>query len=91
MRGRLHVIISGLVQGVGFRYATYRKAGMMGLKGWVRNTPEGRVEAVCEGDKGVLDEMLVWCAQGPVLSRVDAVESTLTVAEENFDRFEIAF
>ena len=91
MRGRLHVIISGLVQGVGFRYATYRKAGMMGLTGWVRNTPGGRVEAVFEGDKGVLDEMLVWCAQGPVLSRVDAVESTWTVAEENFDRFEIAF
>lgn len=48
------------------------------------------MEAVFEGDKGVLEEMLIWCAQGPVLSRVDAVESTWTVAEENFDRFEIA-
>lgn len=91
MRERLHVLISGLVQGVGFRYATYRKAGMMGLTGWVRNTPEGLVEAVFEGDKGRLEEMLGWCEQGPVLSRVEAVESTWTTAEEGFKQFEIAF
>lgn len=51
MRGRLHVIISGLVQGVGFRYATYRKAGMMGLTGWVRNTPEAGWRRCSKGTK----------------------------------------
>ncbi len=91
MRERLHVYISGLVHGVGFRYATYRKAGMMGLSGWVRNTPDGRVEAVLEGERPVLEEMLDWCTRGPALSRVDRVESTWATAEGEFVEFEIAF
>ncbi len=91
MRERLHVFISGLVQGVGFRHATYRKAGMMGLSGWVRNTPDGRVEAVFEGERPVLEEMLDWCTQGPVLSRVDSVECAWAAAEGGSDAFEIAF
>lgn len=91
MHERLHVLISGLVQGVGFRHATYRKAATMGLSGWVRNTPDGRVEAVFEGEKPVLEEMLDWCTQGPVLSRVDTVECDWAAAEDGFDQFEIAF
>ena len=91
MRERLHVFISGLVQGVGFRYAIYRKAGRIGLSGWVRNTPDGRVEAVFEGEKPVLEEILDWCTQGPALSRVDRVESTWAAAEGGSEEFEIAF
>lgn len=91
MRERLHVSISGLVQGVGFRYSIYRKAGKIGLCGWVRNTPDGRVEALFEGEKPVLEEILDWCTQGPALSRVDGVESTWAAAEGGFEEFEIAF
>ena len=87
----LHVYISGLVQGVGFRFATYRHAGSLGLTGWVRNTPDGRVEALVEGERGVLEGMLEWCRQGPVLSRVDKVNSTWPQATESFEGFEITF
>lgn len=87
----LHVCISGLVQGVGFRYATYRHAGSLGLMGWVRNTPDGRVEALFEGERGVLESMLEWCGQGPGLCRVDKVDSMWTQATGSFDGFEITF
>ncbi len=87
----LHVYISGLVQGVGFRYAVYRHAGSLGLRGWVRNTPDGRVEAQVEGEREVLERMLEWCRQGPVLSRVDKVDSAWTQATGSFEGFEITF
>ncbi|MDK1020639.1 MAG: acylphosphatase [Candidatus Hydrogenedentes bacterium] len=87
----LHVCISGLVQGVGFRYAMYRHAGSLGLMGWVRNTPDGRVEALVEGEREVLERMLEWCRRGPVLSRVDKVDSTWTQATKSFEGFEITF
>ncbi len=87
----LHVYISGLVQGVGFRHATYRHAGSLGLTGWVRNTPDGRVEAQVEGEREVLERMLEWCRQGPVLSRVDKVDSTWPEATGSFEGFEITF
>lgn len=87
----LHVHISGLVQGVGFRYATYRQAGSLGLTGWVRNTPDGRVEALFEAERGVLEKMLEWCWQGPTLSRVDKVDSAWSEATGSFEGFEIVF
>ncbi len=87
----LHVRISGLVQGVGFRYATYRQAGSLGLTGWVRNTPDGRVEALFEAEREGLEKMLEWCLQGPVLSRVDEVESTWPEATGSFRGFDIVF
>lgn len=87
----LHVYISGLVQGVGFRHATYRHACSLGLTGWVRNAPDGRVEALFEGERGVLERMLEWCLRGPVLSRVDKVDSTWTQATGSFEGFEITF
>ena len=63
----------------------------MGLAGWVRNTADGGVEAVFEGEKPLLEEILEWCTQGPALSRVDTVESTWGAAEGGFEEFEIAF
>ncbi len=73
MPHRLHVLIQGRVQGVGFRYATYREAHALGLHGWVRNLPGGKVEAEFEGPKDVLEQMLDWCRQGPSLARVGNV------------------
>jgi len=73
---RLHVCIEGMVQGVNFRHGTMSQARALGLGGWVRNLPDGRVEAEFEGDPKALDQMLEWCQQGPPAARVERVEST---------------
>lgn len=71
---RVHVIIHGKVQGVWFRAHTKEMADKLGLKGWVRNLPDGNVEAVFEGDDESIREMISWCHRGPPLARVDKVE-----------------
>lgn len=71
---RVHVYISGRVQGVGYRYSTYHKAQSLGIAGWVRNTHDNRVEAIFEGDENAVEEMLVWCRQGPSMSFVTDIE-----------------
>ncbi|MBO3457433.1 acylphosphatase [Aetokthonos hydrillicola Thurmond2011] len=62
---RARVVIAGKVQGVGYRYATVDTASQLGLSGWVRNLPDNRVEAVFEGSREVVEEMIRWCYQGP--------------------------
>lgn len=73
-KARVHVLIEGRVQGVFFRAATRDEARAWGLAGWVRNLPDGRVEAVFEGDRGAVDAMLAWCRKGPPYAYVDQVE-----------------
>jgi acylphosphatase len=73
-KARAHVIIKGRVQGVYFRYATREEANMRGVKGWVRNMSDGRVEAVFEGDKDKVDEMIDYCHFGPSVAKVSSVE-----------------
>ncbi len=75
MTGRLHLEVSGRVQGVGFRWATQAKALELGLNGWVRNLPDGRVEAEFEGAPAALDAMESWCWQGPRSALVDSVKA----------------
>jgi acylphosphatase len=76
---RVHVYINGIVQGVCFRAATRRAAKDLNLTGWVRNTDDGRVEAVFEGEDSQIDKMLAWCKVGPPAARVEKVT---TVEEE---------
>lgn len=83
MNERLHVVIDGCVQGVGFRYSTYRQAQMLGLGGWVRNLDDGRVEASFEGPRETLEQMLEWCWRGPSFSRVLRVEETWSAGEDS--------
>lgn len=71
---RAHVIISGRVQGVFFRASCREEAESLGLAGWVRNRSDGRVEAVFEGTKAGVDEMIEWCRKGPSLARVTRVD-----------------
>jgi acylphosphatase len=71
---RLHVWISGKVQGVFFRANTQKKAKTLGLSGWVKNLANGQVEAVFEGDEEKLNKMLEWCKHGPELANVTHVE-----------------
>ena len=72
MRGA-HVVITGRVQGVGFRYWVEAEAVSRGLTGWVRNRRDGSVEAVFFGEGGAVDEMLEVCGAGPAAARVSAV------------------
>lgn len=91
MDEQLHVLISGLVQGVGFRHAAYRHALKLGLRGWVRNLADGRVEAVFQGKRPVLEQTLAWCWNGPALARVDHVDAVWESVHTPVSGFEITF
>lgn len=73
---RLRVLVSGRVQGVGYRWAAAEEARRLGLSGWVRNLPDGSVEAVFEGRREALERMRGWCADGPRFARVDRIEES---------------
>ncbi|MEK6590510.1 MAG: acylphosphatase [Nitrospinota bacterium] len=62
---RVHIIVSGSVQGVYFRANTRRQAQAFGLNGWVRNKSEGTVEIVAEGEKAKIEKLITWCHRGP--------------------------
>lgn len=68
-----HVFISGVVQGVGYRFSTVRQARQWGVNGWVRNLADGRVEAVFEGDRNSVKKMIQWCYTGPSAAVVEDV------------------
>lgn len=86
---RKHVFISGRVQGVYFREYTRREAERLGVKGWVRNLPDGRVEAVFEGPDDVLDKIISWCHQGSPGASVTKVEVIDEATEQQFNDFRI--
>jgi acylphosphatase len=67
--------VRGRVQGVGFRASCARRARDMGLAGWVRNLPDGSVEAVFEGDDDQVDAITAWCGRGPSMAKVEGVET----------------
>ena len=72
---RVRVLVDGRVQGVGFRDGCQRRAAGLGLAGWVRNRPDGAVEAEFEGPGEAVRTMLGWCRTGPRMARVDQVET----------------
>lgn len=78
---RLHVVVEGRVQGVGFRYAAQREAQRLALTGWVRNRDDGAVEAVFEGPRDTLEQMLEWCRRGPAFARVVRVAEAWAAAK----------
>ena len=86
---RIHIIVEGHVQGVGFRYFVERNALELGLTGWVRNLQNGNVEIIAEGEKGSLDQLLSSVSSGPTGSSVLNVIKEWSVAENTFARFTI--
>lgn len=72
---RVHLLIAGLVQGVFYRASTEATARELGLAGWVRNLPDGRVEVLAEGPREALERLVAWCHQGPPHARVSGVEA----------------
>ena len=80
---RVHAIVRGRVQGVGYRAETQQQGRMLGLVGWVRNLPDGSVELEAEGPRAALDALLAWAALGPPGARVDALETRWLGAKED--------
>ena len=85
---RARVIISGEVQGIGFRFHTRIKARNLGLKGWVRNLDSGEVEAVFEGEEDKIKEIIEWCKKGPTFARVENVKVEFENYTGEFESFE---
>jgi acylphosphatase len=86
---RRRIVVSGQVQGVFFRETTRRRALQAGVSGWVRNCPDGTVEAVFEGERDAVERLVAFCEEGPRGSRVDRVDVTAE-EPERLDGFEVA-
>lgn len=82
------VVVSGHVQGVFFRDSTRREANRLGVTGWVRNRPDGRVEAWFEGPPDAVERMVRWCSEGPRHASVDDVRGS-EARPEGHTRFSI--
>jgi acylphosphatase len=87
---RARALITGRVQGVAFRFETRRAAERIGVSGWVRNRADGSVEAVFEGRRPQVEEILAWCGRGPALARVAGVDVRWEAATGEFEGFFIA-
>ncbi|PLX80729.1 MAG: acylphosphatase [Desulfuromonas sp.] len=86
---RANLLISGRVQGVWYRASTRDVATKHGIKGWVRNLPDGRVEAMLEGDQTSVQKVIDWCRQGPPGALVTEVEVTWSEASGEFPSFSV--
>lgn len=88
----LRVVVRGRVQGVGFRDYVYTRARFLGLRGYVRNLPDGRsLEVVAEGPRADLEQLLEYLREGPRMARVDSVEVEWGEAGGAYDRFGVAY
>lgn len=84
---RAHLIIEGLVQGVSFRASTVEAARARDVSGWVRNNPNGAVEAVLEGEETQVNKLIEWCRIGPPMARVERVNLSWEPFRNEFDDF----
>jgi acylphosphatase len=85
----LHVTVTGLVQGVGFRYSTKRAASRLHVAGWVRNRPDGSVEVFAQGKPESVEKLRSWLQKGPPGARVDNMDARQAQVEDGLQRFGI--
>ena len=88
---RLHAVVHGHVQGVGFRYFVQRRASELGLSGWVRNNDDGTVEAVAEGPRETLEQLRLALESGPRMARVAGVDLRWSPATGGLAAFDLAW
>lgn len=91
MDARAHVVISGMVQGVFFRYETRMRAQSLGLSGWVMNRQDVSVEAVFEGPKDAVESIVRWCHKGPSGAVVDNVDVKWSPYTGEFKGFSVKY
>lgn len=84
-------IISGRVQGVFYRLETKRAAEKRGVSGWVKNLPDGRVEAIMTGDKAAVESLIGWCRQGPPAARVKRVDVQWKDDSGRYSGFDVVY
>jgi acylphosphatase len=84
----VHLMIKGKVQGVFYRATARDEAEKLGLTGWIKNTQDGNVEAVVNGNREHIDRYIAWCWKGPSRAKVESVE-VKDLQEERFDGFQI--
>jgi acylphosphatase len=89
MKIRAMVTISGLVQGVSFRYGTMQQAARCNVTGWVKNLPNGDVQGCFEGEKSDVQALIDWCSVGPRLSRVDRISTEQQDYTGKFEGFRV--
>ena len=88
---RVRLFISGTVQGVSYRASTQEQAQKRGIVGWVRNLQDGRVEAVAQGSKDKVAELVTWCRTGPPAAKVEMVEVNAEDVGDEFQRFDVRY
>ncbi|MEW5739339.1 MAG: acylphosphatase [Myxococcota bacterium] len=88
-RRSVHLVVKGLVQGVCYRATAQDEARGLGLAGWVRNLPNGDVEARAQGDAAKVDAFVAWCRRGPEEARVESVSVDDVPAEEGLSDFRV--
>jgi len=88
---RIHLWVSGIVQGVAFRYFAKRKSGELGVTGWVKNIPNGKVEIVAEGKAWQVRELVESIRIGPPSATVTGIEIKEELYKNEFDQFEVRF
>ncbi len=88
---RVHLLVSGHVQGVFYRASAQRQAAALGLRGWVRNLADGRVEAVAEGPVAAVRQLVAWSRTGPPNAYVTAVEVTEQPPTGEFTGFAVRY
>jgi acylphosphatase len=86
---RVHLIIKGVVQGVGFRHSTRMQASQLGLTGYVKNLPDGNVEVIAEGPSQAVNELLEWAKQGPPTAQVKQIDIDYEEANGEFTDFSV--
>lgn len=86
----LQINVKGRVQGVGFRFHTKQKADQLGLKGWVKNLPNGDVLIQVEGENEILQQFHNWCQSGPIIANVsETTVSEIAIMDPEFQDFRI--
>jgi len=89
MKKAYHLVITGKVQGVSYRFSAHKKALEYNVSGWVKNLENGEVEALIEGEQEDLEKLLNWCYEGPLFADVTQIQKT-EASPEGFDKFRIA-
>lgn len=84
-------VVAGRVQGVNFRWATTRAARELGVAGWVRNRPDGRVEVLAQGPPGAVDALAGFLAEGPPHAAVTGVERSLAAVDPTLGEFSVRY
>ncbi len=84
-----HIIVSGRVQGIGFRYTAKDRADRYGIRGWIRNLITGQVEIFCQGSNPQLEMFMQWCGEGPQGAQIEEIDTKEHPLEPDLESFEI--